>query len=86
MEWQKKSANASNVETLYLIASYVFDEIDYGRMEWRYSAVDGEDVTHVRSKAEQFGFTYEGVWRRKGDGGSDVYFYSIVADSEGRAE
>lgn len=67
-------------EAFYLLASYVFDELGYRRLEWKMNNLN--ELAH--RAARRFGFTLEGVFRQhmiqKGRN-RDSAWYSII-DSE----
>jgi RimJ/RimL family protein N-acetyltransferase len=46
-------------EAIYLLASNVFDELSYRRLEWKCNALNAAS----RRAAERFGFTFEGIFR-----------------------
>jgi RimJ/RimL family protein N-acetyltransferase len=46
-------------EAIYLLASHVFDELGYRRLEWKCDSLNAAS----RSAAERFGFRFEGVFR-----------------------
>lgn len=52
--------SAITTETTYLLLSYLFDELNYRRVEWKC------DNHNLRSKnaAQRLGFTYEGLFRK----------------------
>jgi RimJ/RimL family protein N-acetyltransferase len=64
-------------EAIYLMASRVFDELGYRRLEWKCNALNARS----RRAAERFGFTFEGVFRKhqvvKGRN-RDTAWFSIV--------
>ena len=64
-------------EALFLVASHVFDELGYRRVEWKCNALDEPS----RRAAERFGFTFEGLFRRamivRGRS-RDTAWYSII--------
>ena len=47
-------------EAIYLMCRYVFDELDYRRLEWKCDALNAAS----RRAALRFGFTYEGTFRQ----------------------
>jgi RimJ/RimL family protein N-acetyltransferase len=47
-------------EAIFLLASHVFDELGYRRLEWKCDALNERS----RRAAERFGFTYEGMFRQ----------------------
>ncbi len=53
----KRTAHAS--EAMYLMARYVFDELDYRRYEWK---CHNENAASKRAAA-RFGFQFEGIFR-----------------------
>ena len=59
------------------MASHVFDELGYRRVEWKCNALDEPS----RRAAERFGFTFEGLFRRamivRGRS-RDTAWYSII--------
>jgi len=67
-------------ETMYLMASYIFDELGYRRYEWKCNALN----LPSRRAAERLGFTFEGIFRQhmviKGQN-RDTAWYSML-DSE----
>lgn len=46
-------------EAIYLLASRVFDDLGYRRLEWKCNALNAAS----RRAAERFGFSFEGVFR-----------------------
>jgi RimJ/RimL family protein N-acetyltransferase len=67
-------------EALYLMASWVFDELGYRRFEWK---CDNENEPSKRA-AQRFGFAFEGVFRQhmviKGLNRDTAWFAMIDAD------
>ena len=47
-------------EAMYLMARYVFDELDYRRYEWKCNALNAPS----RAAALRLGFTFEGIFRQ----------------------
>ncbi len=47
-------------EAIYLMCRYVFDELDYRRLEWKCDALNAAS----RRAARRYGFTYEGTFRQ----------------------
>ncbi len=47
-------------ESIYLLASYAFDELGYRRLEWKCNALNAAS----RRAAHRFGFSFEGVFRQ----------------------
>lgn len=66
-------------EAMFLFARYVFDELGYGRYEWKCNALNEPS----RRAAERFGFLYEGHFRRaviiRGRS-RDTAWFSIIAE------
>jgi RimJ/RimL family protein N-acetyltransferase len=66
-------------ETLYLLASYSFDQLAYRRYEWKCNALNAKS----RQAAERSGFIFEGIFRQhmivKGRSRDSAWF-SIVAE------
>lgn len=59
--WGPKIARTRvTTEANYLLAQYVFEELQYRRYEWKCDALNAPS----RASAERFGFTYEGTFRR----------------------
>ena len=60
--WYDARAQRSPVttETAYLLLCYLFDDLNYRRVEWKC------DNNNIRSKnaAQRLGFTYEGLFRK----------------------
>jgi RimJ/RimL family protein N-acetyltransferase len=46
-------------ESMYLMASHVFDELGYRRYEWKCDALNARSMAAAR----RLGFLYEGTWR-----------------------
>lgn len=74
----KRTTAAS--EAIYLLASHVFDDLGYRRLEWKCNALNAAS----RRAAERFGFGFEGVFRKhqvvKGHN-RDTAWYAITEDS-----
>jgi RimJ/RimL family protein N-acetyltransferase len=47
-------------EAVYMLASHVFDDLGYRRLEWKCDALNAAS----RRAAERFGFRFEGVFRK----------------------
>jgi len=66
-------------EAIYLLASHVFDQCGYRRLEWKCNALNAAS----RRAAQRFGFSFEGVFRKhqvvKGRN-RDTAWYAIVDD------
>jgi RimJ/RimL family protein N-acetyltransferase len=66
-------------EAIYLLASHVFDDLGYRRLEWKCNALNGAS----RRAAERFGFSFEGVFRNhqvvKGRN-RDTAWYAITGE------
>jgi RimJ/RimL family protein N-acetyltransferase len=64
-------------ETIYLMASHVFDDLGYRRFEWKCNAANAPSMR----AAVRFGFTFEGIFRNdmviKG-ANRDTAWYSII--------
>jgi len=64
-------------EAMYLLARYVFEELEYRRYEWKCNALNAAS----RSAALRLGFTFEGVFRQhmivKGRS-RDTAWYSMI--------
>jgi RimJ/RimL family protein N-acetyltransferase len=64
-------------EAVFLLASHVFDELGYRRLEWKCNSLNAPS----RRAAERLGFTFEGVFRNhlvvKGRN-RDTAWYSIL--------
>jgi RimJ/RimL family protein N-acetyltransferase len=71
---------AAATEAMYLLARYVFDDLNNRRYEWKCDALN----IPSRRAAERLGFTFEGIFRQhmivKGKN-RDTAWYSIL-DSE----
>jgi RimJ/RimL family protein N-acetyltransferase len=67
-------------EAIYLLASHVFDDLGYRRLEWKCNALNAAS----RRAAERFGFSFEGVFRNhmvvKGRS-RDTAWYAITDDA-----
>jgi RimJ/RimL family protein N-acetyltransferase len=48
------------IETQYLLARHVFDDLGYRRYEWKCNSLNAAS----RSAAQRFGFSFEGVFRQ----------------------
>ena len=66
-------------EAIFLLASHVFDDLGYRRLEWKCNALNAAS----RRAAERFGFTFEGAFRNhqvvKGRN-RDTAWYAITDD------
>lgn len=66
-------------EAIYLLATHVFDDLGYRRLEWKCNALNAAS----RHAAERFGFNFEGVFRNhqvvKGRN-RDTAWYAITDD------
>ena len=64
-------------EAMYLLARYVFEELEYRRYEWKCNALNAPS----RSAALRLGFTFEGIFRQhmivKGRS-RDTAWYSMI--------
>lgn len=67
-------------EAIYLLASYVFEELGYRRFEWKCNALNQPSWR----AAERFGFQFEGVFRRhmvvKGRSRDTAWFAMVDGD------
>ncbi len=67
-------------EAIYLLASYVFEELGYRRFEWKCNALN----LPSRRAAERFGFQFEGIFRRhmvvKGKSRDTAWFAMVDED------
>jgi RimJ/RimL family protein N-acetyltransferase len=67
-------------EAMYLMMSYVFDELKYRRYEWKCDSLNQPS----RNAAERFGFKFEGIFRQCNvfkDRNRDTAWFSLL-DSE----
>lgn len=66
-----------STEAFYLLASYIFDELSYRRLQWRCNL----DNEKSKKAALRFGFTFEGIFRQhmlvKGKN-RDTAWYSML--------
>ena len=51
---------AMSTEAMYLMMARVFDELGYGRYEWKCDALNGPS----RAAAKRLGFSFEGIFRQ----------------------
>ncbi|MFZ1997313.1 MAG: GNAT family protein, partial [Solirubrobacteraceae bacterium] len=67
-------------EAMYLMASYVFDQLGYRRYEWKCDALNARSMAAAR----RLGFAYEGTWRNamiyKGRNRDTAWFAMTDAD------
>ncbi|MFT9257141.1 MAG: GNAT family protein [Acetobacter sp.] len=67
-------------ESVYLLASYVFDTLGYRRFEWKCNALNAPS----RRAAERFGFRFEGIFRNhmvvKGQNRDTAWFAMTDSD------
>lgn len=49
-----------STESFYLLATYIFDQLKYRRLQWRCSTKNEKS----KNAAIRFGFTYEGIFRQ----------------------
>jgi len=69
-----------STEAMYLMMSYVFDELNYRRYEWKTDSLNHRS----RSAALRLGFTYEGIFRQAAhykNRNRDTAWFAII-DSE----
>jgi len=67
----------SATEAIFLLCEYMFDTLEYRRLEWKCNAANGRS----RRAAERFGFSFEGIFRQHmvvKDRNRDTAWFAII--------